>query len=317
MTLRHRSIRSLALVAVGALAVAACGSDDAGSAPVPDPEPPVTTSPPDPDDTDDTDEGAAITAELDGREFVATAVEGFPSSDDDGLADAPIRISFEGTSLSMSAGCNTMFGEFTFVEGRLTVDALGSTEMACDPSLMARDRWLADVIALGAAVEIDGDVVILSGVAGTRIELLDRTVAEPDLPLEDVRWVLDGIREADAVSTVPEGVVASITFSDGQALVEAGCNRGSAGVDIEADTIVFGPLGLTRMMCEPAAMEVEAAMTAVLDGLVSYSIDGDRLLVDTVDETTGDEAAIEDDVPAEMGGRGLMFLADAADLDEA
>lgn len=303
-TLPHRAV---ALALGAALVVAACGSDDGDSAPVTDPEPPPTTMAPAPDDTTDpTDE---LMAALAGREFVATAIEGFPGNDE--IADIPVRITFDEGSLSMNAGCNTMFGGFGFTDGRLTTDALASTEMACEPTLMARDRWLADIVSLGAAVELDGDVLVLSGVAGSRLELLDRTVAEPDLPLEEVRWVLDGIRDADAVSSVPEGVIASVTFTEGRAQVEAGCNRGSAGVELGDGTITFSPLALTRMMCEPAAMEVEAAVIAVLDGQVAYSITADRLSIDTIEPDADDE-----EFP-EMGGRGLMFVADPAELDEA
>lgn len=302
--------RAIAVALGAALALAACGADET-PAPVTDPEPPPTTMAPpdDPDDTGTVDTDALI-ADLDGREFVSTAIEGFQGGDE--IADVPVRISFDGASLSMNAGCNTMFGGFGFTEGRLTVDALASTEMACDPTLMARDRWLADVVSLGANVDLDGDVLVLSGVAGSRIEFLDRVVAEPDLPLEDVRWVLDGIRDHDAVSSIPEGVIASITFTEGRALVEAGCNRGSAEVEIGPDTITFSPLGLTKMMCEPAAMEVEAAITAVLDGQVSYTITSDRLTIDTIEP----DATTDDEFP-EMGGRGLMFVADPAELDDA
>lgn len=304
MTLRLLPRPAVALVLGAALALAACGTDDAGSAPVPDPEPPPTMAP---DDTPDP--GATLIDELDGREFVSTAIEGDPSGDE--LADIPVRISFDGASLSMNGGCNTMFGGFEFVDGRLTAEMLASTEMACEPALMARDRWLADIVTIGASVELDGEVLVLAGPAGARLELLDRTVAEPDLPLEGVRWVLDGLRDADAVSSVPVGVVASITFEGGRALVEAGCNRGSAGVEITADTLTFSPLALTRMMCEPAAMEVEALVASVLDGSVSYTITSNRLSIDTIEPDTGE------DLPAEMTGTGLMFVADPADLDEA
>lgn len=308
MTRTHSRHRAIGLAAAAAIVIAACGSDDSG--PVADPEPPPsTTMAPAPEPTDP---AAELTAELAFREFVVTSVEGYPTTDD--LADIPIRISFDDGSLSMHAGCNTMFGEFAFVEGRLTVEALGSTEMACETPLMARDRWLSDLVSLGLSVDLDGDVLVLSGVAGSRLELLDRTVAEPDLPLEEVRWLLDGIRDADAVSSVPEGVVASITFVDGRAMVEAGCNRGSADVEFDDDTITLSPMALTRMMCEASAMEVEATMAAILDGTVAYSITADRLSIDTIEP---DDTVASDDTPDEMGGRGLLFVADPSELDDA
>ncbi len=51
---------------------------------------------------------ASASPDLDGREFVSTQVDGH-----DLVADSTIRISFEDGSLSINAGCNTMFGAYT------------------------------------------------------------------------------------------------------------------------------------------------------------------------------------------------------------
>lgn len=272
-----------------ALAIAACGGDDSDATPVTDPEPPPTappvTAPPSP--------------ELDGREFLSESVDGYELVD-----DTIIRLSFDDGALSANAGCNTLFGAYTVVEGQLRAPMLGTTEMGCEMELMAQDRWLTDILSLEPRVELDGDTLTLRGAGGATLVFLDRTVADPDRPIVGTRWVLDGIRTQDAVSTVPEGVIASLTIDDeGAAVVEAGCNRGSAGVEIGDDTLVFGPLALTRMMCEPGAMDVEAAVTAVLDGEVAYRIDADRLTIDSADTPA-------DPSDGEMGGTGLMFVAD-------
>jgi heat shock protein HslJ len=285
----------LPLVALAALAISACGGDDAASTPVPDPEPPPTAPP----------TTAAPTLELGGREFLSVSVDGYDLVD-----DTVIRLSFDVDSLSANAGCNTLFGGYTISDGRLTVQQLATTEMACETELMTQDRWLTDILSLEPFVELDGDTLTMRGAGGATLEFLDRTVADPDRPLTETRWVLDGIRDGDAVSTVAEGVTASITIADdGTAVVEAGCNRGSAGVEITDDTIVFGPLALTRMMCEPAAMDVESAVTALLDGEVAYRIDADRLTLDSPDTVTGDVDDTSDE-PMDMGGTGLLFVAD-------
>ena len=88
---------------------------------------------------------------------------------------------------------------------------------------------------------------------GSTITFLDAAVAEPDQPLEGTRWVVDGLLANEGISTVPIGAEASITITDGTAAVEAGCNTGSAGVEITDTTITFGPLTLTRMACGPRA----------------------------------------------------------------
>jgi heat shock protein HslJ len=289
----------LSLVALAALALAACGGDDAASTPVPDPQPPATAPP------TTTEPAVEPAAELEGRQFLSASVEGYDLVD-----DTVIRLSFDVDSLSANAGCNTLFGGYTISEGRLQVQQLATTEMACETDLMVQDRWLTDILSLEPFVELDGDTLTMRGAGGATLEFVDRTVADPDRPITETRWVLDGIRDGDAVSTVPEGVTAAITFlDDGTAVVEAGCNRGSAGVEITDDTIVFGPIALTRMMCEPGAMDVEATVTALLDGEVSYTIVADRLMLDSADTVTGDADDTSDE-PVEMGGIGLMFVAD-------
>lgn len=289
-----RSLVGLPLAVVALVAIAACGTDDDAGAPVPDPEPPPTTAPP----------TTVPAPELDGREFVSTSVEGYQLVD-----GSTIRLSFDDGSLSANAGCNTIFGAYRITDGTLGVDQLGTTEMACETDLMAQDRWLTDILALEPRLELEGNTLTLRGVADTVIVLLDRTEAEPDQPLQGTRWVLDGIRDGDAVSTVPDGVTSALTFDGDQVTVEAGCNRGSATVTIDDETITFGPIPLTRMMCEPDVMDVEAAVTGVLDGEVRYRIDGDRLTLDSADTPVAGDAGAAPDEPAEMGGTGLLYVA--------
>ena len=91
---------------------------------------------------------------------------------------------------------------------------------------------------------------------------------------------------------MPIGAEASITITDGTAAVEAGCNTGSAPVEITDTTITFGPLALTRMACGPQT-ELETAVVAVLTGEVGYTIASDTLqLRTTATNTAGDTGEI-------------------------
>lgn len=289
---RHTSVtRALILplaLAIATLAVA-CGGDDGAGAPVTG-EPAPTLPPP----------ATVPVPAVDGRELVLTSIEGHTL-----VEGTTVRLTFDGGTLGANAGCNQIFGGYTFDGERLMVDQLGTTEMACEPARMAQDRWLTDILTLEPRVSVDGDVVTFRVAGGATLEFMDRELAEPDLPLVGTRWVVDGLRTQDAMSSVPDGVVASITFESDRALVEAGCNRGSAEVEIGDDVITFGPLALTRMMCEEGPMEVEALVSALLQGDVNYSIAHDRLTLDSPDSDTS-----TDDEPAEMGGIGLTLVAE-------
>ena len=113
-----------------------------------------------------------------------------------------------------------------------------------------------------------------------------------DLPLQGTAWTLDGLIANEAISTVPMGVEAGIEIdAQGTTMnVSAGCNTGSGSVTIEAGTdassgtITVGPVGTTRKLCAEDAMAVETLVLSVLQGPVTYEIDGDALKL-----TKGDE----------------------------
>ena len=252
-----RSTPLLLLAVVAALALGACtGGTGTASAR------PSAAAPTDP----------ANPAGLDGRTFVGTTVAG------EDIADVTlIRLAFAGGGVSGSGGCNQMSGSYQVVDGKLVVGAMATTEMACQEPLMAQDAWLAGFLS-GATVTLQGDTLTLDK-DGTTLTLTDREVAEPDQPLMETAWVLDGIITGDAVSSVPEGVVAGLTMEGGTAAVQAGCNTGSASFEATDTTITFGPMALTRMACESPASDVETAVTSVLSGEVDYAIDAGTLTI--------------------------------------
>jgi len=270
--MRLRSFVTLAVAS--ALLIGACAGGGAQTAsPQPNGSPPPSEVPP----------GGSGRQGLEGRTFLSTAIDGRAL-----VAGSRVRLSFEGGQISASAGCNSMGGPYALVGNRLVARQLATTEMACDPPLMDQDQWLAGLLD-GAVIALDGDTLTLAK-DGVRLTLRDREVADPDRPLAGTRWVLDGIVAGGAVSSVPAGVVAALTFTDGQVDVETGCNRGGGAVTITAATLTFGPIALTKMACAADAMAVERALTAVLSGQVGYTIDAATLTLDA-------------------GGRGLILRA--------
>jgi heat shock protein HslJ len=204
------------------------------------------------------------------RTFLSTTVVGH-----DLVPGSTVRLTFQGDQLGINAGCNHMGGTYSIVDGKLTTGQMAMTDMACEEPLMAQDTWVAAFVG-GAAVTLKGDTLTLQH-ADVTMTLTDRVVADPDRPLEGTRWVVDGIVTGDAVSSVPAGVIASITISNGQMQVQAGCNTGGAAVTSTDTTLTIGPLALTKKACEPGAMAVEDAVAAVLSGQVAYTIEADVL----------------------------------------
>lgn len=255
----------VAIALVGAVALSACGSDgsDAGSGAGSD-----TTDAPDSTGGDDTS-GAPTAEDLTGRSFESSEVSGYELVD-----GTSIVLSFDDGNIAANAGCNGMSGGFSIEDGNLVTGELAQTMMACDQPLMDQDTWVAEFLAASPAVALDGETLTLTGSDATI------TLAEiADAEIEGTTWTVVGVIDGDAVSSVPADA-ATITITDGALALNSGCNTGGGDVTVGESTLTFGPVILTRMACtDDALTQLEAAVTTVLDGEVSYEIDGATLIL--------------------------------------
>jgi heat shock protein HslJ len=211
---------------------------------------------------------------LAGRTFVSTGVTAAGVARDL-LPGTSIRIVFsDDGSVGVSAGCNLMGGTYRIDGAVLRIEGGAMTEMACDEAREAQDGWLFAFVTAAPTATIDGPNLTLVG-GDVVIRLVDREVAEPDLPLVGPTWTVDSIIAGDAVSSVPDGVVATLVFgADGQVRVASGCNQGGGRYVVDGHTIRFTELVQTDMACDGAAGEMEAAVMAVLEAdAVTFAID--------------------------------------------
>jgi len=209
-------------------------------------------------------------AQLDGRTFLSTSVTGR-----DLVPGTTVRLSFKDGQLGIEAGCNHMSEPYSVDDGRVRIGSMMTTDMGCDPMLMDQDTWVGQFVG-GSTVALDANALTLTN-GGVTMKLTDRVLADPDRPLVGTRWVVDGIVSGDAVSSLPAGVVAGLTFEPDRVAVETGCNSGGGSVTIEATTFTVGPLALTKKACVPETAAVESAVVATLSGKVAYTIVADRL----------------------------------------
>ena len=217
---------------------------------------------------------SAQTPDLAGRTFLSTEIQGATL-----VPGSRVTLTFKDDgSLGASAGCNSMGGAYAIDGDRLTTGQMMMTEMGCAEPLMNQDAWLSTFLS-DVTFNLDGDTLTLGG-GGATLTLVDKTVASPDQPIEGTLWVVDGIVSGEAVSSVPTGATASLRIVDGRAEVRFGCNTGGGPVEVNPDRLTFGPMISTKMACEPDAMAMEAAVSAVLTGEVAYSIDADVLTLD-------------------------------------
>ena len=254
---------ALALLALAGLTFAACGSDGDGDGAA--------------------DSTSTPTAEdLSGRGFVSSDVTGY-----DLVEGSEITMNFLDDSVSVNAGCNTMNGGFEIADGAFVAGQFAMTMMACDDPLMAQDTWLSEFLASSPSISLDGSTLSFSGddVTITLDEI------EP-AALVGTTWTVTGTVANEAVSGVPMDSTASITIADdGTAAVDTGCNTGSGSVEVGDDTLTFGPIAITKMACPPEQTTLETSVLSVLQGEVTYEIDGSNMSLRSGDGA--DEVGLE------------------------
>jgi len=266
---RHGVAAALLVVTL----TAAC-ADDSGSSSSPSPSP-----------ADATSATAVDAAALDGRSYASTSVEGAEL-----VEGTTIDVGFEGETMSVNAGCNTLFGPFE-VDGTTIAwtSEPAATMMMCDPDLLEQDRWLTEFFSAGVDATVEGDALTLQA-GGVTIELGTDT---PD----DLTSLLG--RTWTAVGTVSDGAVSRLPVdtrrprldvgADGLSRLFTGCRSGRVTVQVEETSLVFSNVTLQRGRCTGPARQTERAVLALLDGASDSAELHDHLLVVT------------------QGGEGLFF----------
>lgn len=236
--------------------------------------------------------GKPLAEALTGRTFLSTSVTGHHL-----VTGTGISLGFQAPhSVHIRAGCNYLSGDYLLDGGRLTVDTLAMTDMGCDKALMEQDNWMTGLLQQGLTVSLEGNHLTLRS-GDVRILLLDREIAEPDRPLAGTVWMLDGIIDGDAASSVPQGITATMAVSGGRIHYFDGLNPSDGAAVIHGDTVEVTEVAHGGAGC--ASGRTCSVDMSVLDGTFSYRIDANRLTV------TG------------PGGNGLTFVAEATSIGSA
>ena len=266
---RPTSIAIAIAATLATLLVAACGSGEGSS---PDAAPPAPA-------------GAA----LDGREFWSTDVT--ENGDPRPLVEGTrIQLRFDAGRIGASAGCNSIGGEYSIVDGTLVVSPIAMTEIGCEPARHAQDDFVVATLSASPSVWLEDDTLRLATGTAT-IELLDRQVADPDRPLVGTSWEVTGFLDGPAATSFATEAPASVVFSaDSTMSGFDGCTSftapveiadGSVGGPVEEDgELQFGPVerGDARGCAAPEGY-VEAFDRLFETGEATYDIDGAKLTV--------------------------------------
>jgi heat shock protein HslJ len=203
-----------------------------------------------------------------------------------GGADLPLplgagaTLEVDGQDLRGVAFCNQWFSSYRLDGSSISVDGLGSTEMACEEDVMtAESAYLA---ALGAVdtVAASDDALLLTG---DGIELRFTPVAPvPGSPLEGTRWVLETVIEGQAASSTVHTAVL-VLDADRTAEATTGCRTITGTWLVEAGALVVDDLITDGSPCPPEVARQDAHVTAVLQSGPTVGIGEDQLTLTTDD----------------------------------
>lgn len=123
-----------------------------------------------------------------------------------------------------------------------------------------------------------------------------------DLPLSGVHWSVASLTAGGKRTAAPAGAHVEID-SGGRATGNLGCNRFTADVRVDGDTITVGPDTTTGMACEEDVQQFEEAMGRTFSGELKAAVAGkgtDRTL--TLTAAGGDSIDLTSQPPAPLKG---------------
>lgn len=220
------------------------------------------------------------TADLDGRAFVAIAMEGREA-----VPGAPVAVSFRDGQIAAETGCNGLGGEWRVEDGRLRTGGLMGTMMACEDPLMEQERWMRDWLEAGPQVALSGDRLTLIGDDGVTIVLREQKLTTGPRKIAGTTWRLVAVGTTDGshygLTSKPSATPTLRIGEDGTVELFGGCNRGGGKAVVRDDGFVeFRHLTMTELACTPQKlMRREQKIRAVLSGRTAAAFTGEHELV--------------------------------------
>ena len=133
----------------------------------------------------------------------------------------------------------------------------------------------------GFAADYDG-LIVISRLIGTCAE--STLVIESDL--QHHRWVLDSIDGETSSVGDKDGMIPDLDFGEKLHVTgNTGCNRFSGQAELRGEYFQIPALASTRRLCSPPENDLERRLQTVLSGNSLISLDEERYLTLSTDET--------------------------------
>ncbi len=234
-------------------------------------------------------EGSAVADELVGIAWqlqTLIAADGSETTPDD--PSLYTLVFGEDGHVAVVADCNQGGGQYSVEDGTLTMGALISTLAACPEGSL--DTVFMQQIGQATGYTVEDDVLTLTLDDGSSVvltageapvETATTSGATEELTLVGPVWQLHQILYSDdSVLTPSDPSRYTVTFSeDGEARVQADCNRGGGSYTADESSLSFGPLVSTRMACPDDSFGTEflrnlesAATYLIQDGMLHIAL---------------------------------------------
>lgn len=192
------------------------------------------------------------------------------------LADGRITLTRTPDGAGGTAACNQYFAALVVDGKRVTFEAIGQTEMGCEPPLMeAEQRYLTGLARVDAGERL-GDRLTLTG-DGVRF-VFARQAPVSTADLVGTVWLLDGLIDGDAVSSVSTDITdPELILEVGGALwATTGCRTLRGRWEAAGDEIVVPELA-AEGECPPELQRMDAHVIDVIGDRFRPEVDGQRL----------------------------------------
>jgi len=192
------------------------------------------------------------------------------------VEDARVTLIVDGSNVSGQAACNQYFGEFSLIDGQVSIPGVGQTEMACAEPVMVLEAAYTSALAKVDSAHMDGPALVLTGRPGVELRF-ERLQPPPVAELVDTQWILESLVMGDTVSSVVGGPVTLLLHADGSLEGSTGCQRLTGNYLIRGDEVYANEFGVDGK-CPAGGMRAQSnhVVRVIGDGFVA-SIDGDLL----------------------------------------
>lgn len=169
------------------------------------------------------------------------------------------------------SGCNQFSMPYATEDTGLRFGPISGTRASCGQVLDAVETSYYTNLSLVTHYKVSGDSLELTSGTGEKVVTYSRMApASVDGP-----WTITHVNNgAGAVSTVPTGVNANISFMpDGTVEGFGGCNNFSGGYSLgDGDAIAIGPLMSTMQACGDPADTLERQLLTALQNSTKWSV---------------------------------------------